>query len=141
MNLTKPSNQVEAIAKYNLTLPDAYYGINELEILAASVWLVFVFFGLIGNTIVIFTIIKYNKLSNVTQHYLLNLAITDICFLIFCVPLTSMSYLIDGWKFGRIACKLYHYLSFVTVCSNCLTLMSLTLGECLVKPSIILFRL
>lgn len=86
--------------------------------------------------------------ENVVQYYIINLAITDIAFITFCIPITIISYHTDGWMFGRLACQLSHFLTFVrinffciyriknlillilktTVCGNCLTLMMMTIG-------------
>ncbi len=81
------------------------------------------------NGFVIFTIIKYKQLhNNTTMCYLFNLTISNISYLIFCVLITAITYLVDSWPFGSLFCKCYHYLSFVTVCSTCMSLMAMTIG-------------
>jgi hypothetical protein len=81
-----------------------------------------------GNGFVINSLMRVKKHKNVTQWYILNLSIADISFLLFCITPTSYIYTIDEWPFGKISCKLYHYLSFVTVSATSATMMAMTIG-------------
>lgn len=83
------------------------------RLIFASIWIMLTITGLLGNGLVVFTIIKFNKLTNVTQCYLFNLACADIAFIVSCIPLTTYSYLMERWTFGNLMCKVYHYTSFV----------------------------
>lgn len=38
--------------------------------------------GLVGNTLVIYVVIRFSKMQTVTNMYIVNLAIADECFLI-----------------------------------------------------------
>ena len=62
---------------------------------------------------VLFSIYKSKTFESVVQYYLINLAITDIAFITFCIPITIISYLTNGWMFSRLACQLSHFLTFV----------------------------
>jgi hypothetical protein len=73
--------------------------------------------------------IKQSKFKDVTQCFLINLAFSDMIFIIACIPFTSLTYLINGWIFGRFLCKLSQYLTFVTVCASCLGLTMMTIGN------------
>ena len=84
-----------------------------IRTIATTTWLLLSFTGILGNGMVIFTIIKKRKLENVTFCYLLNLAITDISFIISCVPFTAITFLIESWLFGRFLCIFSHFLTFV----------------------------
>ncbi|XP_034938059.1 somatostatin receptor type 2-like [Chelonus insularis] len=62
--------------------------------------------GLLGNTLVIYVVLRYSKMQTVTNMYIVNLAIADECFLIgipFLVTTMSLRY----WPFGKIMCKAY----------------------------------
>ncbi|CAF0735003.1 unnamed protein product [Brachionus calyciflorus] len=111
-------------------ISNSYIECENCRLIFASIWIVLIFTGLLGNGLVVFTIIKFNKLTNVTQCYLFNLACADLAFIISCIPLTTLSYLIENWIFGNFLCKAYHYASFVTVCATCLTLMMMTIDRC-----------
>jgi hypothetical protein len=73
------------------------------------------FFDLKGNGLVIFLAIKFKKLNDMTNFYIFNLAITDLLFVLFCIPFTTYVYLGGDWIFGQIPCKLSHFFSSVRV--------------------------
>lgn len=54
---------------------------------------------------------KYQK--NVTNCYIMNLAITDFLFLLFSVPLTIYLAITNVWMFGEFICKMHIYLAHV----------------------------
>lgn len=62
--------------------------------------------GLLGNTLVIYVVVRFSKMQTVTNLYIVNLAVADECFLIG-IPflLTTMSR--QSWPFGNIMCKAY----------------------------------
>lgn len=69
--------------------------------------------GLFGNTLVIYVVLRFQKMKTVTNMYLLNLAIADECFLIG-IPflITTMS---EGqWSFGKTMCKAYMVSTSIT---------------------------
>ncbi|XP_012275002.1 somatostatin receptor type 2-like [Orussus abietinus] len=61
--------------------------------------------GLLGNSLVIYVVLRFSKMQTVTNIYILNLAIADECFL-FGIPflVTTMSH---SWIFGEVMCKVY----------------------------------
>ncbi|XP_034985933.2 C-C chemokine receptor type 1-like [Zootoca vivipara] len=65
--------------------------------------LVFIF-GLLGNSLVVLILIRYKKLKNMTDIYLLNLAISDLLF-IFSLPFWA-HYAAREWVFGDAMCKI-----------------------------------
>nr|6GPX_A Chain A, C-C chemokine receptor type 2,Rubredoxin,C-C chemokine receptor type 2 [Homo sapiens]6GPX_B Chain B, C-C chemokine receptor type 2,Rubredoxin,C-C chemokine receptor type 2 [Homo sapiens] len=66
--------------------------------------LVFIF-GFVGNMLVVLILINYKKLKCLTDIYLLNLAISDLLFLI-TLPLWAHS-AANEWVFGNAMCKLF----------------------------------
>nr|XP_034973059.1 kiSS-1 receptor [Zootoca vivipara] len=79
-------------------------------------WLVPLFFavlmlvGLAGNSLVIYVIAKHKQMRTVTNFYIANLAVTDIIFLVCCVPFTAVLYPLPGWIFGEFMCKFVNYI-------------------------------
>ncbi|NP_001088014.1 uncharacterized protein LOC494705 isoform X1 [Xenopus laevis] len=66
---------------------------------------IFVFLlGIIGNALVIIILIQYKKLRNMTDIYLLNLAISDLLFVI-SLPFWAY-YITKDWVFGDALCKI-----------------------------------
>lgn len=60
--------------------------------------------GLMGNLLVIFTIVKGGQQKSITDIFLLNLAISDLLFVV-SLPFWA-SYTIRGWTFGSFLCKI-----------------------------------
>uniref|UniRef100_A0A3P8T688 G-protein coupled receptors family 1 profile domain-containing protein n=1 Tax=Amphiprion percula TaxID=161767 RepID=A0A3P8T688_AMPPE len=79
-------------------------------------WLVPTFFslimlvGLVGNSLVIHVVTKHQQMKTVTNFYIVNLATTDILFLVCCVPFTATLYPLPSWIFGEFMCRLVNYL-------------------------------
>ncbi|XP_075274980.1 C-C chemokine receptor type 5 [Opisthocomus hoazin] len=63
-----------------------------------------VIFGLTGNMLVVFILIKYKRLKSMTDIYLLNLAISDLLF-IFSLPFWAY-YAVHDWIFGEALCRI-----------------------------------
>ncbi|CAF4089211.1 unnamed protein product, partial [Rotaria magnacalcarata] len=61
----------------------------------ACAWVFIAVSGIIGNSLVIFVAVRFQKLNNVTNCFIVNLAITDIVFLAFCMPLLVVQYTLD----------------------------------------------
>lgn len=62
--------------------------------------------GLVGNTLVIYVVIRFSKMQTVTNMYIVNLAIADECFLIG-IPFLLVTMVSNEWIFGNAACKAY----------------------------------
>ncbi|XP_014478786.1 PREDICTED: somatostatin receptor type 2-like [Dinoponera quadriceps] len=62
--------------------------------------------GLLGNTLVIYVVLRFSKMQTVTNMYIVNLAIADECFLIG-IPFLVTTISLRSWIFGKIMCKVY----------------------------------
>jgi len=62
--------------------------------------------GLLGNTLVIYVVIRYSKMQTVTNMYIVNLAVADECFLIG-IPFLFATMFLEFWPFGNAMCKVY----------------------------------
>ena len=56
---------------------------------------------------------------------LLNLAGTDIIFVVVCVPFMAYHYAADNWLIGNAACKLSQFFLYVTVYVTVYTLVAI----------------
>ncbi|XP_053552946.1 G-protein coupled receptor 54-like, partial [Bombina bombina] len=61
-----------------------------------------------------------------------NLAITDITFLVCCVPFTASLYPLPSWVFGDFMCRCVNYLQQVTAQATCITLTAMSVDRCYV---------
>lgn len=82
-------------------------------------------FGLLGNSVVVFGLFKYKRLKSMTDVYLLNLAISDLLFVL-SLPFWGY-YAADQWVFGLGLCKLISWIYLVGFYSGIffITLMSI----------------
>ena len=66
-------------------------------------------FGLVGNGLVIYVIVMYAKMKTVTNKYILNLALSDVLFLVM-LPFMATTTMLGHWPFGFAMCKIYYVL-------------------------------
>lgn len=69
--------------------------------------------GLLGNSLVIYVVLRYSNMQTVTNMYILNLAIADECFLIG-IPFIIATMNLSQWPFGTIMCKAYMVSTSIT---------------------------
>lgn len=62
--------------------------------------------GLMGNTLVIYVVLRFSNMQTVTNMYILNLAIADECYLIG-IPFLIATMNMGHWVFGGAMCKAY----------------------------------
>ncbi|KAI1724494.1 7 transmembrane receptor (rhodopsin family) domain-containing protein [Ditylenchus destructor] len=80
--------------------------------------------GLIGNLLVIFVIAVNRQLHDSTNILICNLALADLLFLTFCVPITAYSY-VYSWTFSESICYITVTLQYVTCYVSVWTLVLL----------------
>lgn len=88
-----------------------------------------IFFGIIGVTgfignILVITVVMLNpKMKSTTNMMIINLAISDLLFVIFCIPFTAIDYMLNEWPLGNAWCKIVQYLIIVTALTSIYTLV------------------
>ena len=85
-----------------------------------------VFFGILGNLLVIYVILAKRKLRTITNLLLLNLALADVSFLFFCGSFTVVNYALTEWPLGDVVCRIIQYLLYVTAYVNVYTLVAVS---------------
>lgn len=79
--------------------------------------------GVAGNCLVIYVILKRDRMRTVTNLLLLNLAAADLSFVLVIPPCTAYILASPGWPFGDTECRLMHYLVNVTAYVTVYTLV------------------
>src|SRR5688500_8436152 len=79
--------------------------------------------GLFGNALVVIVVASNQQMRNTTNLLILNLAIADLLFIIFCVPFTATDYVLSYWPFGATWCKMVQYIIIVTAYASVITLV------------------
>lgn len=92
--------------------------------------------GLFGNALVVIVVASNAQMRNTTNLLIINLAIADLLFIVFCVPFTATDYILSYWPFGVTWCKMVQYLIIVTAYAsvNTLVLMSVDRFLAVVYP-------
>ncbi|CAF0950884.1 unnamed protein product [Adineta steineri] len=86
--------------------------------------------GAIGNIIVLIVTIRKQRYRFVTNCYIINLAITDLLFLIISVPFTTYLGLTDTWPFSRfINCHVHIYIAHILLQATCYTLAAMSIDR------------
>ncbi|RUS91084.1 hypothetical protein EGW08_001109 [Elysia chlorotica] len=76
-----------------------------------------VVFGVAGNTLVILAISLEKRLQNVTNYFLLSLAVTDLLVSLIVMPLSIINVFTGRWLFGLLLCDFF-VTSDVLMCTS-----------------------
>lgn len=68
------------------------------------------FLAVIGNSLVILTLVQNKRMRTITNLFLLNLAVSDLFLGVFCMPFTLVGAVLRDFVFGEVMCKLLPYL-------------------------------
>ncbi|XP_012941704.2 cholecystokinin receptor type A, partial [Aplysia californica] len=98
----------------------------SVEIQIALYSIIFVL-ALVGNLLIIITLIQNKRMRTVTNVFLLNLAISDLLLALVCMPFTLVPVLLMDFVFGSFMCVFIRYLQAVSVGVSCFTLVAISL--------------
>lgn len=80
--------------------------IDSWKIIVSAIHLLICVSGIIGNSCVIVVIARYAKTKTVTNLYIANLAVADLCFLVG-LPFLVATSILERWVFGAVVCRLF----------------------------------
>ncbi|XP_052093791.1 galanin receptor type 1-like [Mytilus californianus] len=108
----------------NISVAEALVDTPEWEYRFAvpAIFLIFMITGMLGNGLVVLVFIKNKTFRTITNMFLLNLAVTDLMYLSFCVPFGATRYYKGYWIFGNTLCKFVQYMMTVCLSLHVLTL-------------------
>ncbi|XP_062925405.1 chemokine XC receptor 1-like [Mobula hypostoma] len=99
--------------------------VNSFGSIFAQVWYSLIFiFSLIGNILVLWILIKHEKLKSITDIFILNLVASDLLFTC-SLPFWAVDHE-HGWIFGKGMCKIMTAVFFVGYYSGILLLTLMT---------------
>jgi len=52
--------------------------------------------GVVGNALIVWIVLCNPRMRNVTNYFIVNLAVADILVCVFCLPITLLSNLLSG---------------------------------------------
>ena len=100
-----------------------YFALYKVTV--PTVFGVIILVGVLGNLLVIGVTLSRHKMWTTVNLLLLNLAVTDIIFVLVCVPFMAYHYAADNWLIGEAACKLSQFFLYVTVYVTVYTLVAI----------------
>lgn len=95
------------IATTSATSLSAWLTTSRIQII---LYITILLLAVIGNALVILTLIQNRRMRTITNVFLLNLAISDILLGVLCMPITLIGTLLRDFVFGEVMCKLLPYL-------------------------------
>ncbi|MGH0139130.1 UNVERIFIED_CONTAM: hypothetical protein FKN15_068851 [Acipenser sinensis] len=98
-----------------------------VQITLIAAYSLIILLGLVGNSLVIYMIVKYKNMRTVTNYFIANLALADLMVDSLCLPFTLVYTLLDEWKFGAVMCHLVPYSQALSVHVSTLTLTVIAL--------------
>ncbi|OWF49433.1 galanin receptor type 2-like [Mizuhopecten yessoensis] len=122
----QPQNVTSQAVDGNLTEPEGE--LTADGIIVPVIWALLVITGTIGNGIVIYILSRYGE-RTVTNIYVINLAFSDLTFIVIVLPITAIHFVIPTYMFGEALCRISIYLIYVTLHATCLTLMAMTIDR------------
>lgn len=115
MNITEPLTNVSTLANDTCLDNNCFkpYEIPALtlewKILIPLYCLIFVL-SVVGNILVILTLVQNKRMRTVTNVFLLNLAISDLFIAILCMPFNTIPLILQNFVFGKFMCISVRYL-------------------------------
>ncbi|XP_055709054.1 cholecystokinin receptor type A-like isoform X1 [Phlebotomus papatasi] len=79
--------------------------------------------AVIGNSLVILTLVQNKRMRTITNVFLLNLAVSDLLLGVLCMPFTLVGTLLRDFVFGELMCKFLPFLQAASVAVSAWTLV------------------
>ncbi|XP_072252067.1 neuropeptide Y receptor Y7 [Leuresthes tenuis] len=98
-----------------------------VQITLITAYSLIILLGLLGNSLVIYMIIRYRNMRTVTNFFIANLALADLLVSTLCLPFTLVYTLLDEWKFGAVLCHMVPFAQALSVHVSVLTLTVIAL--------------
>lgn len=103
---------------------------TNFDVCVYFMYSIILFTAIFGNSLVVYVVWSSTKMKTVTNYFIVNLAVGDLCMAIFCVPFSFLSTLIlQYWPFGFYLCVTVNYLQAVSVFVSAYTLMAISIDR------------
>ncbi|XP_056146588.1 adrenoceptor alpha 1Aa [Lampris incognitus] len=66
-----------------------------------------ILFGVVGNILVILSVVCHRHLRTVTNYFIVNLAVADLLLSSTVLPFSAIFEILDRWVFGRVFCNVW----------------------------------
>ncbi|KAL1266801.1 hypothetical protein QQF64_002476 [Cirrhinus molitorella] len=108
------------------------FDIDITKTLALGLVLVlFIIFGVMGNILVILSVVCHRHLRSVTHYFIANLAVADLLLSSVVLPFSAASEALDRWVFGRPLCNAWTALDVLCCTASILSLCVISVDRCM----------
>ncbi|XP_069955789.1 QRFP-like peptide receptor isoform X2 [Cherax quadricarinatus] len=83
--------------------------------------------GVVGNSLIIFTICRYRRLKTTTNVFLASLASADLLLILICIPVKLARLFSYSWTLGELLCKMLYFLQALSAICSVLTLTTMSI--------------
>ena len=118
-NLTEPSGM-----PYHDSSPEVDVRIDRIVV--PIVFGVIFVIGLVGNGLLIFTVLANKSMRTTPNIFLTSLAIGDFFLILVSVPFRAALYIFEQWWFGEAMCKISEFMITLSLGTSVFTLTALT---------------
>lgn len=119
----------------------------DSQVVGVGIFLsVFILVAIIGNILVILSVVCNKHLQTVTNLFIVNLAIADLLLSIIVLPFSASLEVLGCWVFGRVFCNIWAAVDVLCCTASILSLCSISIDRyigvkyCLKYPSIMTDR-
>ncbi|XP_059894883.1 alpha-1A adrenergic receptor-like [Gadus macrocephalus] len=124
------TNYTSSTSSTNST--DADREMDTTKTVALSIVLTaFLFCGVLGNILVILSVVCHRNLRSVTHFFIANLAAADLLLSSAVVPFSAVSEVLGKWVFGRAFCTAWAALDVLCCTASILSLCVISVDRCL----------
>ena len=125
-NYTKNTSLMSLFSPNQSSVPNGFFRGNGNEgglsvIIFSGLYSIICGLGLIGNGLVILVVLRFAKMKTAPNIYILNLAVSDLCFLIG-LPFLITTGITRFWMFGFVMCKIFYILTSINWFASVFTL-------------------
>uniref|UniRef100_A0A8C1L0P0 Alpha-1A adrenergic receptor n=1 Tax=Cyprinus carpio TaxID=7962 RepID=A0A8C1L0P0_CYPCA len=108
------------------------FDIDITKTLALGLVLVlFIVFGVMGNILVILSVVCHRHLHSVTHYFIANLAVADLLLSSVVLPFSAASEALGCWVFGRPLCNAWTALDVLCCTASILSLCMISVDRCM----------
>ena len=112
----------------NFTLPPLELDINS-QIILYFIYSTTSLTSVVGNSIVIYVLVKGKQSKNRLNTFLINLAVSDLLMACFCVPYTFTETMLGRWVFGEFLCPVVNFVQVMSVAVSIFTNMAISIDR------------
>uniref|UniRef100_A0A667Y373 Pyroglutamylated RF-amide peptide receptor n=1 Tax=Myripristis murdjan TaxID=586833 RepID=A0A667Y373_9TELE len=118
-NLTRQ----EFIDSYNIQplvyIPELPY---SAKITFVIMYVVIFVLALVGNSLVVYTVVKKRTMQTATNIFICSLAVSDLLITFFCIPFTLLQNISSEWLGGVLVCKAIPFVQTTAIVTGILTM-------------------